>query len=170
MIRLETHKQLGSFTMPQFLPNNHNHSQVLPQTAGFRTPEEVYLLLEAFSPSSSRPSPKRLSELFQSVLWLMAGLLITFLNHIWQMDTGHLFGSMMAAQAFLSCKSAGGWGWLWTSSLFTLGNACGFCQIPPSSTHDIDIPLAPLGSLGHLNSISCVLFCLPTLSPLLCCA
>ena len=49
VIRLETDKQLGSFTMPQFLPSNHNHSQVLPQTTGFRTPEEMYLLLETVS-------------------------------------------------------------------------------------------------------------------------
>ena len=172
MIRLETHKQLGSFTMPQFLPSNHNHSQVLPQTAGFRTPEEVYLLLETFS-LKFKAKPKEALRAV-SVCSLAHGRSFDHFpqSHLtnghrspfWEYDgcSGIPFlPSLQEVGAGFECPD-----WLLHSRkcVWLLSNS----SLPPPMT------LTFAGSfreLGHLNSISCVLFCLPTLSPpLLCCA
>ena len=88
------------------------------------------------------------------------------------MDTRHLFGSMMAAQAFLSCEVCRRLGlgfecphWLLLSRkcVWLLSNSS---LTPPMTL----IFVGSFRELGHLNSVSRVLVCLPTISPPCCAA
>ena len=148
VIRLETDKQLGSFTMPQFLPSNHNHSQVLPQTTGFRTPEEMYLLLETVSLKFRAKAQGGSQSCFSpfSGSRQASWSLFSITSDKWTPVT--FFGVWWLLRHFCPAKSAGGWGWALNvlTGCFFLGNACGFCQILPFLRPWRWYSLAPLGS------------------------
>ena len=150
MICLETDRQLGSFTTPQLLPSYHNHSQALPQTAGFRASEEVIFYWDQ-SDSSSGPKPLGALRAVSVCSRAHGSSLVHFSQSY--LTNGHRSpfweNDGCSRHSFLP-RAAGGRDWLWmpplAASLWEVSVA--YCEIPPFLHPWHWHSLAPWGSQG----------------------